>query len=457
VLTQQVDYERGLREFVERSFRHRMPALIDFTLRNQTVVKLVRHLRLHTVTGGSPATAYQYVYGVWRYSQWLRTEPDNILRDCWGADGDPLPKMLRKHEQLVDDFAGHLQEQDRELAPGTIANHVKGVRALYRASRLQLEIPPYPRTVLYPNQSPTPEELERVQAIADIRERCIVDLLALGGQRTGTTCQLRVGHVRAELEHGVLPVLVRIEPAITKGKGWGRGGHYTFLGREAVEDLKTYLEIRRKGSRNFPPENLQDDSPLIRNGHDANRVRPITPNEVWHIVHKLYVKAGILVQCVRRREHRKGSACESCGWPNRTARRHRLGVHSLRYYFRTQLTALGVNVEYVEFMMGRSTPLYHDIQSKGVEFHRQIYRAADLSIKPRTKAGRLELLKELVRGFGLDPEKVLVKEALSEPHRSIVSQGETYEAQITALAKALRHSVIRDLSNASKADSARPE
>src|SRR3989442_15305460 len=94
-----------------------------------------------------------------------------------------------------------------------------------------------------------------------------------------------------------------------------------------------------------------------------------------------------------------------------------LRVHSLRYYFRTQLTALGVNPEYAEFMMGHKGALYNDTKMKGPEFLRNIYRAAGLSIKQKTKASRLDMMKELVRGFGLDPEKVLVKDALTEPHR----------------------------------------
>src|SRR2546425_9433143 len=98
---QQLDYDRGQREFLQKSFEHRMPALIEFSLKNQTLLKVIRHLRRHCT--GSPATAYQYTYGIWRYSLWLGQGPDAILRDCWDNNGDPMPKMLTKHAQLVDD------------------------------------------------------------------------------------------------------------------------------------------------------------------------------------------------------------------------------------------------------------------------------------------------------------------------------------------------------------------
>ena len=63
--------------------------------------------------------------------------------------------------------------------------------------------------------------------------------------------------------------------------------------------------------------------------------------------------------------------------------RDRLRAHSLRKFFRTQLTARGVPVEYVEYMMGHKTSSYNDIKSLGVEFLRNLYRLADLSIRPK--------------------------------------------------------------------------
>jgi hypothetical protein len=420
---QGVDFDRGLREFVEKSFRHRMPALIEFSLRNRTVVKVLHHLKRHAT--GSPATAYQYVYGVWRYAKWLDSQPDKILFDCWDNNGDPLPKMLTKHVQLVDDFAGSLQDSGE--APGTIANNVKGVRALYRVNDLQLLLPRYPRTVRYPDRSPTPEELEKVLAVADAREKVIVTLPSLGGFREGTLYQLQYRHVKLDLEAGNTPCLVRVESQITKGHYCD---YWTFLGPEAVEYLKAYLQERRQTG-----EIIEDESPLIRDGRIettrdvkdriVGEVYPVTPGAIWKTVHGLYVKAGLIPRKKR-------------------ARRHDLRVHSLRYYFRTQLTALGVNPEYAEFMMGHKGALYNDIKMKGPEFLRNIYRAAGLCIRQKTKTSRLDMIKELVRGFGMDPEKVLIKDAISEAHRGIVA-GDPTEDQAQALWQVLKAKVLSEL------------
>jgi hypothetical protein len=80
-----------------------------------------------------------------------------------------------------------------------------------------------------------------------------------------------------------------------------------------------------------------------------------------------------------------------------------------------------------------------------LEFLRNVYRTAGLCIRQKTKASRLDLLKEMVRGFGLDPEKVLVKEALSEAHRRIMSGEQATEEEARRLWTVLRAKMLAEL------------
>jgi len=77
-----------------------------------------------------------------------------------------------------------------------------------------------------------------------------------------------------------------------------------------------------------------------------------------------------------------------------------------------------VNDDSIEFMMGHTVGTYHDIQSKGIEYLRGIYAASGLSVHPRTQVSKLDMLKQVARAWGLDPERILVKEASAYPHRS---------------------------------------
>lgn len=100
-------------------------------------------------------------------------------------------------------------------------------------------------------------------------------------------------------------------------------------------------------------------------------------------------------------------------------------------------------------MMGHTVSVYHDIQSKGVEFLKGIYGAAGLSIRPRTRLSKIEMLKTFAHGIGLSPEKILTQEALSEPHSIQVGPDEREEWQISILCQALKESLKRSLSRTS--------
>ncbi len=421
--------ERGLDTFIQEAFVHKMPKLVEFVNSSPALLKLAKHLKR---TEGSPKTLYQYGVGAWRFTRWLGRTPDEIINECFNRRREPVTRVLGVHASVLDDFVGALQ--DEGLAPGTVNNHVKGVKQLYRANGLRIELPyRLSKKVKFRDRSPTPEEVQKLVDLGDLRERVIVSLLALGGFRVGTLAQLQYRHVKRDLEKGILPVHVHVEAELTKGK---YSDYDTFLAGEAVEYLRLYLDARRKGSpvrisqdrqnkgSMTLPETLTDTSPLIRDGH-TGKVRGISPARIHDIVHDLYVKAGLL--------------------QNGSGTRYELRAHSLRKYFRTQLASLGVNSDYIDYMMGHVVDSYHDIQMKGVEFLRGVYMASGLGIRPKTQLSKIEMLKEVARAWGVDPEKILTREALASPHRSYVSLLERQEAHAQTLTEALREAVKNDL------------
>jgi hypothetical protein len=117
-------------------------------------------------------------------------------------------------------------------------------------------------------------------------------------------------------------------------------------------------------------------------------------------------------------------------------RRYSLCVHSLRKFFKTQLMALGVQFDYVEYMMGHTIRAYHDIQSKGVEFLRSLY-GNGLRIRPRSALSTKDQLRAMARGFGLSPEKAARLLTSSEPRRTYVTQEEQDGHEIKTLCEAI--------------------
>jgi hypothetical protein len=109
------------------------------------------------------------------------------------------------------------------------------------------------------------------------------------------------------------------------------------------------------------------------------------------------------------------------------------------------MAALGVDRDYIEYMMGHTINTYHDIKMKGIEFLRGIYMASGLSIKPKTKMSKIDALKEIIRAWGLDPEEILTKQALTQPHRTVIDRNQIEENQIHQLTIALKQQMLREL------------
>jgi hypothetical protein len=55
-------------------------------------------------------------------------------------------------------------------------------------------------------------------------------------------------------------------------------------------------------------------------------------------------------------------------------------------------------------MMGHPISTYNGIASKGIASLRNIYPGTGLSIKPRCQASKTEIVKEFIRGLGMNPD-----------------------------------------------------
>ena len=425
--------QRGLADYILSGLSSQRPRLIPIILENRSMVELARHLLRRY--SGSPLTLYTYCNDVVNYAQRLQHSPDGII-----ADATAGRRRIDEHRKFLEAHLADLQDAGR--SPGRLHSFAKAVRTWYRVNGIQLQVQniPRPRPV-NKDRAPTQQEVARLDLLtADLRCKFVLAALCLGGFREQTLASLEYHHVKEDLESGVTPVHIHVEAEITKG-------HYadydTFLGHDAVEYLKEYLSARRKGIRILAtvrspglilkPEEIRDDSPLLRDEQHYRRhraARPISRKQVYQIVHQLYFKAGLIETSERSNSRSQYS----------------LRVHSLRKFFKTNLVTKGIPEPIVDYMMGHVTDTYTDIQSQGVEHLRQLYSGAALSIHPRSEDSQLinSLIQQL-KAAGRDPEKYLRKEALSEPHGIVVRGQYSQEEQARALLAALRDYVTDGL------------
>jgi site-specific recombinase XerD len=360
---------------------------------------------------GSYDSCRSYTVQVQKYSTWLGYSPDLIIQDLKPVGNIPDPARVQNHTGYLNDYLAQIQ--DEGLKPGAVNNYIKSVKTFYRVNGVKIELSePLSRRVTYKDRAPKPEELTKLLDIADLREKFMISAFALGGFREGTFSKLLYRHVKEDLEANRNPVHIHVEAEITKGK---YHDYDTFLGPEAVTYLKLYLQQRRSGTRYLDPEELNDQSPLIRDESKA-QVKGITTKQIRTIIHALYVQAGLITQSM--------------------GRLYDLRTHSVRKYFKTQLIALGVQPDYVDYMMGHTVDTYNDIQSKGIDFLRNIYRAAGLAIRQKTQFSKLDTIKEMIRALGENPEQLLTRDAFTQG--AITEKQDNPDYQLTVLRNQLK-------------------
>jgi hypothetical protein len=411
-----------IQRFLIEALQKRKASLIPFALNSPAVIEMIKHQK--NPFSKSRATAYVYTWGVQNYCTWRSIDPDQLIAECTLADGLPNQKALQLEARNIDDYIGCLQ--DEKFSPGHITNCVKSIKCLFANNGLNLVLPyKMRRFVVTKDRAPTPEQLKHLVNIADIRGKVIVLFLALGGFRLGTLAKLTYRHVREDIENNRVPIHIHVEASITKGK---YHDYDTFVGIEASEALKGYLLARKTGGLKIPPETLTDDSPLIRNEH-AKTIEPITTGQLYNILHRLMAQAGFL-----------GS---------KVGRRYTVRPHSIRKSFKTQLSALGMQPDYIEFMMGHTISTYHDIESRGIEFLRAEYAKANFTIEPQPVTNKMSIVYDLLKTLNLNPDQILSQQAQAMPHRTTIDytkQKETSEQeQVNVMLKALVDKIKQDV------------
>src|SRR5207244_5736717 len=134
---------------------------------------------------GSRMGLYGYVNTTGRYCDRLSTRPDQLIADVNHA-GYPDPARIEKHRGFLQSCINELQDMGR--SPGRMGGYARQVRTFYRCNGVELPKPKYlpSPTVVSRDRAPTPEELQHLLDVADIRGRLIVLLLATGGYREDT-------------------------------------------------------------------------------------------------------------------------------------------------------------------------------------------------------------------------------------------------------------------------------
>jgi len=260
-----------------------------------------------------------------------------------------------------------------------------------------------------------------------LRDRAIILVLFQSGMDVSTLCSLTYGQVADGLAKGEHPLKLELH------RGKSGVDYYTFLGKDAIDALKAYLnDLRAKGIQ------LQPNDPLfIKLSQKTRKVEGITPNLVQNMLKAVAIKAGFIDKQLN------GRAFNPCG------------PHALRESFSTIMINKGVPDTVVDFWLGHSIgemanaykgPQFEEVKRLYVE--REPFISISTSVSPerlekeiKQKVDeRVRILQDVITN--LTAENLALKKALRRLEERLKELGETLtitEDDIIAAANLERH------------------
>ena len=77
---------------------------------------------------------------------------------------------------------------------------------------------------------------------------------------------------------------------------------------------------------------------------------------------------------------------------------------------------------------------------------RSIYAGSGLSIKPKTRISKIDALNQIIRAWGLNPEEILTREALSQGATTYIDAANRENNDLQVLSRTLRDLIRQEAS-----------
>ena len=338
----------------------------------------------------SEYTGYNYRKSLELFCKFLGKTPEQILEEYESMKDR---KFRRKYAFYIRALIS--RESRNGYAVGSVRTVVSAIKSFFKYNDLPLgHVPVAAAKITFHNRDMAKDEIVSILEGSKPRDRAFFSMMAQGGQRPITLCNLRLKHIQPEFSRGTIPCKIEVPEEIAKGEF---GAYFSFMGEESVKYLKAYLAIR--------PGIDPEDYLFTAHGLDK-KASPKSLTRIFARTIDKLKKKGVMD--FKDRQYRKPSEVR---------------LYNLRKYFRNQARQAGV--EYVNFWMGHRTNYKaphipasdeHYFSREDIEFQRQLYAEKAMPFLRLETATPSEMEKTItdLRGKVAElNEKLEKREALS--------------------------------------------
>jgi len=315
-----------------------------------------------------------------------------------GLNPDRLIKFSRKSlTEKVQDFCDKYNEAGKARTAHLALNYLRSFFKHNGIDELDLEDYNWRKSKKF-EYVPTKEEVYKMADQSDARRRAIILCTFQSGLRNATIRALCYGDIREQLGNERIPITIHVNSKLRERipEACKEDAEYsTFLGKEAVEALKEYIEWRVKKYGK-----ISDDEPLF------------LPYEAFS--QKLKRKSHLSEDSLQRMIKRAGRRARIREWQH-------IRFHSLRKTFRAVLDAGYINGGQMaeddkEYLMGHRLPSskepYHNAN---IDVLAQRYIKLNWGLTSQvTKETKVEMIKTFAKSLGIEELDIRVQKMKKE-------------------------------------------
>lgn len=302
------------------------------------------------VAGYSANTTKHYMKALEKFCHWTKRNPDSLLK--------LVPEEIKEEVlRFAKEYAGAGKH-------GKAISVFNGLKSFFGYHNKKLDFNRYRKQFIKNVRKKVDYELipdnELVYRMVDVCRRpidkAVILVLFQSGIRVNALHRLNYGHVREQLEKNQDCIRLKITSNVdTKLRSAGLDYYYTFVGKEAISVLRTYLDQLKSYES-------KDEHPLFRSKYGGRLAR----ESIYRIVKTAVGRLGI--------DKRKI-------WP-----------HLLRKSFRKVLNRSDLDEDTRETLMGHKLP---GSRSNYFDFHdiheiEEKYKSCNFSREPETSRINIE-------------------------------------------------------------------
>jgi integrase len=279
----------------------------------------------------TPSTQKAYAFHLLQFCKFYKTDPDRLVKMNSKDLKEVIIDYILDMKKAAKNSAGKPKRGERSV--NSIKQYIKGIISFFDFHEINIpwkKISRYlPEDVTNEYRSYTRDEISKLLSIADLRDRCVILLMASSGIRVGAIPGLTLKSLK-RLDDGLGILTVYAESK--------KYAYNTLLTQECVSIIDGYLAQRRKFG-----ETLNDNSILIRDKYSIFSKRVNRPMGLTAAAFNVQIR--LLIRKV--------------GLPFEELQPD----HALRKFFDTTLINSNVDSKFKEMLMGHSIKLddvYYD-------------------------------------------------------------------------------------------------